>query len=270
MSIVRQGSRRKPSEVVRESIRTAFLRCLPGLQYKVLDLDNGDIYHVHHIQFDETVFPHFGSNQGKCLTREEFENLEPASDTDSGEEYAHDGDSERNDDSDDDVQLDEWIIPRMRRNRNTVARTSQQTQEHPTHETDDPNMVTDNSADQGQASDDDDPGGSTNGDSDFLSPGGPSKLSVSGGSSIALSRPHRIRHKPARYTPTHKANAKKVLPKKVNTIDTPTLREGMSRDDSHLWRNAVQTEIETLKARGTWELVARSPRTRVLPSKMVL
>jgi hypothetical protein len=256
----------KRQQLFETSIRTALLRSLPGLQYKVLDLDNGDIYHVRHTQLDETVFPHFGSNQGKFLTHEEFENLEPASDTDIGEEYTHVGDSESNDDSDDDVELDEWIIPRTRRNRNTVARTSQQTQEHPTHETDDPNVVTDNNADQGQASDDDDHGGSTNGDSDLLSPGGPSKLSVSGGSS----RPHRIRHKPARYTPTHMANAKKVLPKKVNTMDTPTLREGMSRDDSHLWRNAVQTEIETLKAHGTWELVPRPPRTRVLPSKMVL
>jgi hypothetical protein len=44
----------------------------------------------------------------------------------------------------------------------------------------------------------------------------------------------------------------------------------MSRDDSHIWRNAVQTEIDTLKARETWELFPRSPRTRVLPSKMVL
>jgi hypothetical protein len=121
------------------------------------------------------------------LTQEEFENREPAPDTDSGEEYAHDGDSESNDDSDDDVELDEWIISRTRRNRNTVARTSQQAQEHPTHETDDPNVVTDNSADQGQASDDDDPGGSPNGYSDMSPAGGPSKLSVSGGSSIASS-----------------------------------------------------------------------------------
>jgi hypothetical protein len=44
----------------------------------------------------------------------------------------------------------------------------------------------------------------------------------------------------------------------------------MSRDDSHLWRNAVQTEIDTLKARETWELIPRPPRTRVLPRKMVL
>jgi hypothetical protein len=260
----------KRQKLFEKLIRTALLRCLPGLQYKVLDLDNSDIHHVRHTQFDETVFPHFGSNQGNFLTQEEFETLEPASDTDSGEEYAHDGDSESNDDSDDDVELDEWIISRTRCNLNTVARTSQQTQEHPTHETDDPNVVTDNSADQGQASDDDDPGGSPNGDSDLLSPGGPSKLSVSGGSSIASSRPHRIRHKPARYTPTHMANAKKELPKKVNTFDTPTLREGMSRDDSHLWRNAVQTEIETLKARETWELAPRPPRTHVLPSQMVL
>jgi hypothetical protein len=46
------------------------------------------------------------------------------------------------------------------------------------HETDDPNVVTDNSTDQGQASDDDDPGGSPNGDSDLLSPGGTSDMSV--------------------------------------------------------------------------------------------
>jgi Reverse transcriptase (RNA-dependent DNA polymerase) len=131
-------------------------------------------------------------------------------------------------------------------------------------------MVTDNSAYQGQASDDDDPGGSPNGDSDLLSTGGLSKLFCLGGSSIASSLPHRIRHKPARYTPIHIANAKKVLAKKVNTFDTPTLRDGMSRDDSHFWRNAVQTEIDTLKARETWELVPRPPRTRVLPSKMVL
>jgi Reverse transcriptase (RNA-dependent DNA polymerase) len=66
------------------------------------------------------------------------------------------------------------------------------------------------------------------------------------------------------------AKAKKVFPKNVNTFDTPALLEGMSRDDSHLWRKAVQTEIDALKARGTWEIVPRPPRTRVLPSKMVL
>jgi hypothetical protein len=137
----------KRQKLFEKSIRTALLRCLPGLQYKVLDINNGDIYHVRHTQFDEAVFPHFGSNQGKFLTQEEFENLEPASDTDSGEEYAHDGDSESNDDSDDNVELDEMIIPRTRRNRNTVVRTSQQTQEYPAHETDGPNVVTDNSAD---------------------------------------------------------------------------------------------------------------------------
>jgi hypothetical protein len=51
-----------------------------------------------------------------------FENVEPASDTDCGEEYALDGDNERDDDSDDDVELDEWIIPRTRCY--AVARTS--------------------------------------------------------------------------------------------------------------------------------------------------
>jgi hypothetical protein len=57
----------KRQKLFEKSIRTALLRCLPGLQYKVLDLDNGDMYHVRHIQFDETVLPHFGSNQGKCF-----------------------------------------------------------------------------------------------------------------------------------------------------------------------------------------------------------
>jgi hypothetical protein len=84
------------------------------------------------------------------------------------------------------------------------------------------------------------------------------------------SRPQRIRHKPTRYTPTYMAKAKKMLPKKVNTFDTPTLLEGMSRDDSYIGRTAVQTEVDTLKARGTWELVPRPPRTRVLPSKIAL
>jgi hypothetical protein len=44
----------------------------------------------------------------------------------------------------------------------------------------------------------------------------------------------------------------------------------MSRDDSYLWRTAVQTDIDTLNACGTWERVLRPSRTRVLPSKMVL
>jgi hypothetical protein len=202
----------------------------------VLGLDNGDIYHVRHSQFDETVFPHFGSNQCKILTQEEFESLEPASDTDSGEEYAHDSEIESNDDSDDDVEPDEWIIPRTRRNRNTVARTLQQTQDPATHETDDdtsPNVVAENNADQGEAPDDDDPGGSPKGDSYLSSPGGPSKLSVSGGSSIVSSRPQRIRQACTIYADTY-GKAKKVLPKKVNSFDSPTLREGMSRDDSYL------------------------------------
>lgn len=42
----------KRQKLFEKSIRTALLRCLPGRQYKVLDLDNGDIYHVRHAEID--------------------------------------------------------------------------------------------------------------------------------------------------------------------------------------------------------------------------
>jgi hypothetical protein len=34
----------KRTKLFEKSIRTALLECLPGMQYKVLDLDNGDIH----------------------------------------------------------------------------------------------------------------------------------------------------------------------------------------------------------------------------------
>jgi transposase InsO family protein len=45
----------KRKKLFEKSIRTALLECLPGMQYKVLDLDNGDILYARHVKFDEHV-----------------------------------------------------------------------------------------------------------------------------------------------------------------------------------------------------------------------
>lgn len=58
--------------------------------------------------------------------------------------------------------------------------------------------------------------------------------------------------------------------RKESEYDQPTLKQALARDDALLWRQAVQTELDTLLERGTWNLVPRPPRARVLPSKVVL
>jgi hypothetical protein len=41
----------------KKSIRTALLECLPGMQYKILDLDNGDIHYVRHVKLTSISSP---------------------------------------------------------------------------------------------------------------------------------------------------------------------------------------------------------------------
>jgi hypothetical protein len=99
----------KRKKLLEKSIRTALLECLPGMQYKVLDLDNGDIQNVRHVKFDEHQFPAFGSRTGKFISEEEADN-DLESDQDSTPDYApsassSDDDSDSEDetnDSDDD------------------------------------------------------------------------------------------------------------------------------------------------------------------------
>jgi hypothetical protein len=77
----------KRKNLFEKSIRTALLECLPGMQCKVLDLDNGDIHNVRHVKFDEHQFPAYGSRTGKFNFEEEADNhLE--SDQDSPPDYA--------------------------------------------------------------------------------------------------------------------------------------------------------------------------------------
>jgi hypothetical protein len=57
---------------------------------------------------------------------------------------------------------------------------------------------------------------------------------------------------------------------KAATYDTPTFHDALIRDDADLWKEAITKEINTLKERGTWELVERPQNARVLPSKVVL
>jgi hypothetical protein len=49
----------KTKKLFEMSIQKGLLECLPGMQYKVLDLDNGDIHYVRHVKFDEHQFPAF-------------------------------------------------------------------------------------------------------------------------------------------------------------------------------------------------------------------
>jgi hypothetical protein len=54
----------KRKKLFEKSIRTPLLERLPGMQYKVLDLDNGDIHYVRCVKFDEHQFPAYGSRTG--------------------------------------------------------------------------------------------------------------------------------------------------------------------------------------------------------------
>jgi hypothetical protein len=74
----------------------------PGKQYKVLDLDNGDIHYVRHVKFDEHQFPAYGSRTGTFISEEEADN-DLESDQDSTPDYIP-SESSSEDDSDSDGQ----------------------------------------------------------------------------------------------------------------------------------------------------------------------
>jgi hypothetical protein len=95
----------KRKRLFEKSIRTALLECLPGMQYKVLDLDNGDIHYVRHVKFDEHQFPADGSRTGKLISEEEADkDLE--SNQDSTPDYAP-STSSSEDDSDSDCETND-------------------------------------------------------------------------------------------------------------------------------------------------------------------
>jgi hypothetical protein len=71
------------------------------MQYKVLDLDNGDIHYVRHVKFDEHQFPAYASRTGKFISEEEADNV-LESDQDSTPDYAPSASS-----SDDDSDIDD-------------------------------------------------------------------------------------------------------------------------------------------------------------------
>jgi hypothetical protein len=99
----------KRKTLFEKSIRTALLECLPGKQYKVLDLDNGDIHYVRRVKFDEHQFPPYGSRTGKFISEEEADDdLESDQDStpdnapsESSSEDDSDSDGETNDSDDD-------------------------------------------------------------------------------------------------------------------------------------------------------------------------
>ncbi|UTT90432.1 hypothetical protein NDA17_003904 [Ustilago hordei] len=50
----------------------------------------------------------------------------------------------------------------------------------------------------------------------------------------------------------------------------PTLGEAMNSEDAQLWKEAIQKELEGLKAMGTWEVVHQPPGVPLVDSKVVL
>jgi transposase InsO family protein len=52
--------------------------------------------------------------------------------------------------------------------------------------------------------------------------------------------------------------------------DEPTVREALNGDDAEAWRKSMQSEIDVLTARGTWDAVERPPGVNVIASLWVL
>ena len=248
---VPEEKRKKLSE---KSVRAALLQALPGKQYKLLDLDNGDVFYVRQAKFDETSFPSYGSKAGKFSEHEDTES-EHDSDSDFDDvPYGTMTDSES--DSDDDRPLSQWT---QRSSRPSTSRTTTTSAIYHTDSDDDtpfhdavgePYV-----APNDNAGGDEEPGGTTE-------PGG-----VAGGSNAnddaGVTEGRRTRS-------GRVYNTALVSKTKTDSFDEPTLREAMKRDDADLWKEAVQKEIDVLNKRGTWELVPRPPKQRVLPSKVVL
>jgi hypothetical protein len=49
----------------------------------------------------------------------------------------------------------------------------------------------------------------------------------------------------------------------------PTYKEAQSQSDWPAWRKAIETELDTLKTAGTWEIVERPPNTNIVDLKWV-
>jgi hypothetical protein len=92
----------KRKKLFEKAVKCALLQCLPGIQYKVLDLDNGDIYCVRDANFDETKFPFFGSHQGSFIRNDDEILGGEGSGPETSSEYNPDDDNPSGNDSDDD------------------------------------------------------------------------------------------------------------------------------------------------------------------------
>jgi hypothetical protein len=113
------GERRKM--LFKKSVQCALLQCLPAILYKVLDLDNGDIYCVRDAKFDETKFPFFGSRQGKFIRNDDELLGGEGSGTETSSEYNpedYNPSGNNSDDdyegADDDVNKEMFITTRIR------------------------------------------------------------------------------------------------------------------------------------------------------------
>ena len=73
----------------------------------------------------------------------------------------------------------------------------------------------------------------------------------------------------ARRAP-NRLRATLVAQKKTENRDEPSLKLAMNSNDKSEWITAITTELNELKERGTWVLVPRPERTKILPCKIVL
>jgi Reverse transcriptase (RNA-dependent DNA polymerase) len=250
MSHLCKSTRREMEKLFEQSIRTALLECLPGMQYNVLNVDSGDIHNVRHVKFDEHQFPAYGSGKGKFICEEDADN-DLESDHDSTPDYApsaspSEDDSESDDetnDSDDDYRPQVATLHRSMAAKKTPAQGCS----HPST----PSHAPEDEDDHDDAQ---------------LNPQNTEVSNDSGGSYDApvTSRPQRARKPEDRYTPFPLAAAQS------SKYDAPKFGEALQHDDAELWRHAIVAEIDTLKARGTWTLVTRQKNVRVLHSKVVL
>ncbi len=79
-----------------------------------------------------------------------------------------------------------------------------------------------------------------------------------------LRRSTRERRRPKWLIEGMLSNAAK---KKQSSPDMPSLREAMASSEAPQWEEAIVSEITELKARGTWKLVPRPKKKKVLPCK---
>jgi hypothetical protein len=235
----------KRKKLFEKSVKCALLQCLPGIQYKVLDLDNGDIYCLRDAKFDEAKFPFFGSRQGKFIRIGDEILGGEGSGPETSSEYNPDDENPSGNDSD-------YYGPDDDVNKETLITNG--TQALPETPPKPPPPA-------GTPIDEDD----YDDDAPLLPPPA-DENDNSGGEATeqASSRPQRIRKPVDRYIPVHLANARAA------TYDTPTFHDALIRDDADLWKETITKEINTLKERGTWELVDRPQNARVLPTKVVL